>query len=95
MTWKIHHGKAATALNFRGKGGMVRPLRKDELVISKVCEETVGSCPYCSEVLGRKAWRVNTTGQKTIEKLIAQVNAKKMLALHALEIMERTFEGGK
>lgn len=99
MTWKIHHGDGRTSILFRGKGGSIRPLRKDELVISKVAKEaTESNSPYitCQEVLGRKAWRVKSeVGRATIDQYVRELNSEDSSSLEILEAIERTFDGLK
>jgi len=97
MDWKIRHGGDVSAVvNFRGRGGQIRPLRKDELLISKVTDEHeqggIG-IRQCMTVIGRKAWRVNEEGKLHIEDLLVRLNENEITELEFLEALERKFEG--
>jgi hypothetical protein len=95
--WSIRLGSGQTAVSFRGKMGVQRQLRKDEIVISRTesdVESVELTTVQCVEVLGRKAWRVDSDAQQVITDLVGKLNEGKFSALEVLENLERRFESG-
>lgn len=96
--WALRFGSGDTVVNFRGKGGQVRQLRRDECVISNEEEvkiDTLLGSVDCNEVLGRKAWRVDAEGRKVITEFVEKMNNGEHSSLEILEAMERKFESWK
>lgn len=95
MEWEIHNGNLEVKYNFRGKGGQIRSLRADELVISKTSEEKPEQgnfTVHCPIVIGRKAWRVDNEGVNVIKDLLKDLNNGNITSLSFLETLERKFE---
>ena len=91
MKWKIRSNSPSQVVTFRGKGGLTRSMRKDELVISNTEKETIENpeSVACGEVIGRKAWRTSDEGKSMIENLVTKLNEDEMTPLQVLESIER------
>jgi len=79
MKWRINK----EPISFRGRIGMVRTTRKDEVVIyqdDKVVDGVV------TEVLGRKAWRFHVSS--VVTRIVSSLNAGKISETEALESLE-------
>jgi hypothetical protein len=80
MKWRINK----EPISFRGRIGMVRTTRKDEVVIyqdDKVVEGIV------MEVLGRKAWRFHEN-KIVLTRIVNSLNSGKISEMEALESLE-------
>ena len=93
--WEIRRGDGDKPVNFCGKGGKIRPLRSDEVVVSHVDEEEgdgESTVFLCRHVLGRKAWRIgkNTLNRETaLDVACKRLNGK--VAEHiTLDFLEST-----